>query len=614
VVPRINLAPLGGEVFLNFFREVTRLAKTGAEVLVSTLKDLDVEYVFGYPGGAVLPIYDALYGSSLKHILTRHEQGAAHAADGYARASGKVGVVIATSGPGATNLVTGLANAYMDSVPMVAITGQVQSGLIGKDSFQEADVFGITMPITKHNYLIKDENKIEAILKEAFYIASTGRPGPVLVDITKDALMNYVSKSGSKQRLELQGYRVLKEGHPRQIAIARKLIKEANKPLIYAGGGAQDASKLLLKLAENFNIPVTTTLMGIGAFPGNHELNLGMLGMHGTPWANLAVQNCDLLIAIGARFDDRVTGALNKFAEKAKIVHIDIDAAEIGKNVPAYVPIVGDANTVLTELIDDTRLSHKDWILEIQNFEFPAQTAKEPKRGDCVNCTEPNMHFAELPPPCRQKDSVDPKVVLELASSLFKNQLIVATDVGQNQMWAAQYIKIEKPRSFITSGGLGTMGYGLPAAIGAQLGRPKEQVVLVTGDGSIQMNIQELATIAAYNIPVKVVLLNNRVLGMVRQWQTIFYNGRYSQTCTGSIPDFCALANAYSIPSLRVKGLDDLDEFKVALKAEGPYFIEVAVDPDESVWPMVAPGASLCEMFHASKAPTPSWQRGQNDE
>ncbi|HOA91906.1 MAG TPA: biosynthetic-type acetolactate synthase large subunit [Bacillota bacterium] len=585
------------------------MAKTGAEILVDTLVELGVEYVFGYPGGAVLPIYDALYSSSLKHILTRHEQGAAHAADGYARTSGKVGVVIATSGPGATNLVTGLANAYMDSVPLVAITGQVQSGLIGKDSFQEADVLGITMPITKHNYLVKDENRIESVLREAFYIASTGRPGPVLVDITKDALMNYVSRKKSKNGLDLPGYRVLKEGHPRQIALARKLIKEAQKPLLYVGGGAQDASEILIQFAENLDIPVTTTLMGIGAFPGDHELSLGMLGMHGSPWANLAVQNCDLLIAVGARFDDRVTGSLSKFAEKAKVIHIDIDAAEIGKNVAAYVPIVGDAKTVLAQLLDDTKLCHREWIQEIRNFELPMQLPKEPKITKCTDCTAPNMKNSDVPPPCRKKDSVDPKVVLEMVSDLLQDDLIVATDVGQNQMWAAQYVRVKKPRSFITSGGLGTMGYGLPAAIGAKLGRPDRSVVLVTGDGSFQMNIQELATIASYGIPVKIVLLNNRVLGMVRQWQTIFYESRYSQTCTGSVPDFCVLASAYGIPAVRIKNQDQLGLLQEALTSEGPYLVEVSVDPDESVWPMVAPGAALCEMFHAAKAPTPSWQR-----
>lgn len=585
------------------------MAKTGAEVLVKTLENLGVEYVFGYPGGAVLPIYDALYNSKLKHILTRHEQGAAHAADGYARVTGKTSVVIATSGPGATNLVTGLANAHMDSVPMVAITGQVQSSFIGKDSFQEADVLGITMPITKHNYLVKDEHDIERILKEAFYIANTGRPGPVLVDITKDALMNTLSNKENGKDPILPGYRVKIEGHPRQISLAREMIKSSKKPLIYAGGGAQNASDLIKKLAENYNIPVTTTLMGLGAFPASNPLSLGMLGMHGTPWANLAVQNCDLLIAIGARFDDRVTGIIKEFAKNAKIIHIDIDAAEIGKNVKVDIPIVGDASLVLEELLDDAQLDHSEWIAEIRSYELPNGTTREPSRDDCINCSAPTQYESELPPPCRQRDGVSPKKVLEIASDLLKDKIIAATDVGQNQMWAAQYINMERPNSFVTSGGLGTMGYGLPAAIGAQIGRPKEQVVLVTGDGSLQMNIQELATIASYNLPVKVVLLNNRVLGMVRQWQTIFYEGRYSQTCTGSIPDFCLLAKAYSIPSLRVTSEEDFDAYKQALLAEGPYLIEVAVDPDESVWPMVAPGASLCEMLHADKAPIPSWKR-----
>ncbi len=583
------------------------MPQTGAEILINGLTELGVEIVFGYPGGAVLPIYDALFDSKLKHILTRHEQGAAHAADGYARATGKVGVVIATSGPGATNLVTGLANAYMDSVPLVAITGQVQAGLIGKDSFQEADVMGITMPITKHNYLVKNTNDIKRVLKEAFFIAGTGRKGPVLIDITKDALMNLADENSLNTEIDLPGYRVKAEGHPRQIQLAKKLIKEAQRPLIYAGGGSQDAALVLRQLAERYEIPITTTLMGLGVIPAKHPLNLGMLGMHGTPWANKAVQNCDLLMAVGARFDDRVTGDVNQFAPRAKIMHIDIDAAEIGKNVKIDLPIVGDAKAILTELLDSGSLTHTAWLEEIQNFQYPDLAAQKPRGEICENCsylsqTNPN-------PPCQKEDSLSPQKVLEHVGGVLTDELIVATDVGQNQMWAAQYLNINKPHSFITSGGLGTMGYGLPAAIGAQLGRRQERVVLITGDGSLQMNIQELATLAGYNLPIKIILLNNRVLGMVRQWQTIFYKGRYSQTCIGSVPDFCLLAKAYSIPSLRVTTEKDLEAMTQALLAQGPYLIEVVIDPDESVWPMVAPGASLCEMFYVQRAITPGWKR-----
>ena len=586
------------------------MALTGAEALVSTLTEMGVEYVFGYPGGAVLPIYDALYNSSLKHILTRHEQGAAHAADGYARATRKPGVVIATSGPGATNLVTGLANAYMDSVPLVAITGQVHSGLIGKDSFQEADIMGITMPVTKHNYLVKDGNSIPRVIKEALFIANTGRPGPVLVDITKDALMNHLLEPLLDAEIDLPGYRVKTTGHPRQIMLAKNLIQEAKRPLIYAGGGAGDAGESLLQLVEQYDIPVTTTLMGLGAFPSNHPLNLGMLGMHGTPWANMAIQECDVLIAIGARFDDRVTGNLSKFAPKAKIIHIDIDAAEIGKNVKADIPIVGDAKSILPELLGTEKLTHPNWIAEIREFALPKYQANKPNSDPCEVCNVPNLFNATPPPPCKRQESVTPKQVLEVVAATIKDKIIVATDVGQNQMWAAQYLPVDKPHSFITSGGLGTMGYGLPAALGAQLGRPDEQVVLVTGDGSLQMNIQELATIATYDIPVKIVLLNNRVLGMVRQWQTIFYESRYSQTCTGSVPDFCLLASAYSLPAVKILTREDCQtKLPEALLTKGPYLIEVAIDPDESVWPMVAPGASLCEMLHAELTPKPAWER-----
>lgn len=586
------------------------MAQTGAEILVSTLTDLGVEYVFGYPGGAVLPIYDALYNSDLKHILTRHEQGAIHAADGYARSSGKTGVVVATSGPGATNLVTGLANAHMDSVPLVAITGQVHSSLIGKDSFQEADIMGITMPITKHNYLVKKVDDISRVIKEAFHIASTGRQGPVLVDITKDALMDIASGNHKNVVVDLPGYRVKTEGHPRQILLAQDLIKKSKKPLIYAGGGAQKAQESLVLMAEKLDIPVTTTLMGLGAFPSNHPLNLGMLGMHGTPFANMAVQNCDLLIAVGARFDDRVTGNIEKFAPYAKIIHIDIDAAEISKNIKADVPIVGDVRNILPKLITDKKMNHHEWLDEIRGFKLPQKVAEAPKGDECKKCSSPSLYHSEMPPPCRKKNSLSPKLVLETVAKILGDKMVVVTDVGQNQMWAAQYLPIDKPQSFLTSGGLGTMGYGLPAAVGAQIARPNEQVLLVTGDGSLQMNIQELATIATYNIPVKVVLLNNRVLGMVRQWQTIFYESRYSETCTGSLPDFCLLAKAYSIPAIRLTDHDNLvSKLEEALQFNGPYFIEVAIDPDESVWPMVAPGAALCEMLHAEMAPTPSWER-----
>lgn len=552
--------------------------KTGARTLIEALQREGVDTIFGYPGGVVLPIYDELYDSSIRHILVRHEQAAAHAADGYARASGRVGVCLATSGPGACNLVTGIATAYMDSIPIVALTGQVPTALLGNDAFQESDITGITMPITKHNYLVKNAADIDRVVKEAFYIAGTGRPGPVLIDLPKDVTMGEVDEASSPPpAISLRGYQPTYEGHVRQIDKALDLIAEAERPLVYAGGGVilSGASAELREFIETAAIPVTTTLMGLGAIPGDHPLNLGMLGMHGTAAANFAVTECDLLVAIGVRFDDRVTGKIEAFAPNARIIHIDIDPAEIGKNKKVDVPIVGDVGRVLRAML-----------------------ARMKKRGDTANWVNRAAAWkAQFPPSYRDDDRLRPQYIIQQLSDLMKGEGIVTSEVGQNQMWTALYYCFRKPRSWITSGGLGTMGYGFPAAIGAHFARPDETVVDVAGDGSFQMNIQELATVAHNNIPVKVVILNNMYLGMVRQWQELFYERRYAYTELSPV-DFVKVANAYGVEGIRVEEKADVrGALETALSHDGPFVLDFRIEREENVFPMVPAGAAINEMI-----------------
>ena len=552
--------------------------KTGARTLIEALQREGVDTIFGYPGGVVLPIYDELYDSSIRHILVRHEQAAAHAADGYARASGRVGVCLATSGPGACNLVTGIATAYMDSIPIVALTGQVPTALLGNDAFQESDITGITMPITKHNYLVKNAADIDRVVKEAFYIAGTGRPGPVLIDLPKDVSTGEVDEASSPPAaISLRGYQPTYEGHVRQIDKAVDLIAEAERPLVYAGGGVilSGASAELREFIETAAIPVTTTLMGLGAIPGDHPLNLGMLGMHGTAAANFAVTECDLLVAIGVRFDDRVTGKIEAFAPNARIIHIDIDPAEIGKNKKVDLPIVGDVGRVLRAML-----------------------ARMKKRGDTANWVNRTGTWkAQFPPAYRDDDRLRPQYIIQQLSDLMKGEGIVVSEVGQNQMWTALYYCFRKPRSWITSGGLGTMGYGFPAAIGAHFARPGETVVDVAGDGSFQMNIQELATVAHNNIPVKVVILNNIYLGMVRQWQELFYERRYAYTELSPV-DFVKVANAYGVEGMRVEEKADVrGALETALSHDGPFVLDFRIEREENVFPMVPAGAAINEMI-----------------
>jgi acetolactate synthase I/II/III large subunit len=560
--------------------EEKRVQKTkisGALMLIEALKAEKVEVIFGYPGGAVLPIYDKLYDSGVFHVLTRHEQGAIHAAEGYARISGKPGVVIATSGPGATNIVTGLTDAMIDSIPLVVFTGQVASNVIGSDAFQEADVVGITMPITKHNYQVRDVNELPKIIKEAFHIATTGRPGPVLIDIPKDMTV-LEAEFDYEQEIKLPGYQPTV--HPNHLQI-RKLVEavsQAKKPVILAGAGVlhADAAHELKQYAEQQNIPVIHTLLGLGGFPADHPLFLGMAGMHGTYTANMALYECDLLINIGARFDDRVTGNLKYFAPKATVAHIDIDPAEIGKNVPTKIPIVGDAKEALKELIHqegrpgDTRAWHEQ--LNKWKQEFPLMY-----KNDAT--------------------TIKPQRLMELIYEFTNGEAIVTTDVGQHQMWAAQYYKFSKPHRWVTSGGLGTMGFGLPAAIGAQLADPKATVVSIVGDAGFQMTLQELSVIHELNLPIKVVIVNNQSLGMVRQWQEIFYEKRYSHSLIPNQPDFVKLAEAYNIKGLRAKNEKEaMQVLKEAFSTNEPVLLDFHVTADENVYPMVAPGKGLHEM------------------
>jgi len=549
---------------------------SGAKAVIKSLEYEHVDTIFGIPGGVIIPIYDELYQQdAITHYLVRHEQAAAHAADGYARATGKVGVCMATSGPGATNLVTGIATAYMDSVPLVAITGQVTTDLIGNDAFQEANITGITLPVTKHNYLIRDASEIPQTIKEAFHIASTGRPGPVLVDVPKD-VQTTTLRFDYPKKVNLPGYQPTYDGHPGQIKRAAKAISEAHRPVIYVGGGAKisGASEEVRALAEAILAPVTMTLMGMGVLPAEHPLSLGMLGMHGTRYANYAVTESDLIIAIGARFDDRVTGKIASFAPNAKIIHIDIDPAEIGKNVRVDIPIVGDVKRVLQKLMPMlTQTRTKEWMEKVRTWkrEYP-------------------LEFEET--------GLKPQYVVREISRLCPDA-IVCTEVGQHQMWAAQYFSHRHPRNFISSGGLGTMGYGFPASIGAKIGRPDETVFDLAGDGSFTMNCQELATAVAYDVQVKVAIFNNGYLGMVRQWQELFYDRRYSATKLSEI-NFVKLADAFGAHGIRVDSPNEVaPAIKEALSVPKPVIIDFRVEPEECVFPMVPAGAALNEILDA---------------
>lgn len=559
---------------------------TGSEILIESLKKEGVKHLFGYPGGVVLNIFDLLYDEKeLQLILTRHEQGAVHAADGYARASGKVGVALVTSGPGATNTVTGIATAAMDSIPLVVITGQVPTMLIGNDAFQEADIVGITRPCTKYNFLVKNVNDLALTIKEAFHIASTGRPGPVLIDLPKDVTTSK-AEFHWPDHVKIRSYNPTYEGNKYMITQAAHMIAKAKKPLIIAGGGviSSDASKELREFAEMTNLPVTMTMMGLGGFPGSHKLSLGMLGMHGTYCANKAVQDSDLLIAIGMRFDDRVTGKIDAFAPNAKIIHIDIDPTSIRKNVRVDLPIVGDVRRVLTvmnkviheEVKEPWAELRKAWIKQIDAWKI-----ERPMTYD------------------RDADVIKPQYVIEKINELTKGDAIIATEVGQNQMWAAQFYKYDKPRTWLSSGGLGTMGYGLPAAIGAQLAFPNKLVIDIAGDGSIQMNIQELATAVINRLPVKVAILNNRCLGMVRQWQELFFQERYSHTkLDDTVPDFVKVAEAYSAVGLRATKKSEVEPvLKEAFAIKRPVFMDFVIDCTEKVYPMVPAGAAIDQML-----------------
>ena len=562
----------------------------GARILLETLKRLGVTDIFGYPGGAVIPIYNEIYDfEGLNHYLARHEQGAAHEADGYARASGKCGVCLATSGPGATNLVTGIMTAHMDSIPLLAITGQVASHLLGKDAFQESDIIGITMPVTKNNYLVQDIRDIARTVKEAYYLATTGRPGPVLVDITRDAQLAEISYEEFEEifnePISLEGYDPNYIGHKKQIKKAIEIVKEAKRPLIIAGHGVllSGATEELYKLATTCQIPVTNTLLGLGSFPGEHQLSLGMLGMHGTVYANYATNEADVVLALGIRFDDRIAGVPKEFCPQATIVHVDIDPAEIEKNKLIDVPIVGDLKHVLNEMNHElTPQTHEDWMERIREWreEYPIRV--RPHEGE----------------------SLLPQKVIQEINNIVKGNAIVVTDVGQHQMWASQFITYSKPNTIITSGGAGTMGFGLPAAIGAQVAQPDTKVVLITGDGGLQMNSQELLLLKAYNIPVKVVIINNGFLGMVRQWQELFNNHRYSFVDLSISPDFEVLAQAYGVRGVTLSTIEDLrSQLRDLILSDEPVVINCIVEKEENVFPMIPAGCSAKDMIGLKGGP-----------
>jgi len=555
----------------------------GADILMKMLKEEGVDALFGYPGGAVLDIYDALMDTDINHILVRHEQGAIHAADGYARASGKVGVCLVTSGPGATNTVTGIASAYLDSIPVVILTGQVPTHLIGNDAFQEVDIVGITRPCTKHNYLVKDVKNLAKTIKEAFHLARSGRPGPVLVDLPKDVI-NATTNFKVPGEVRMRTYNPTYKPNIRQMQKIIDLLAKAKKPVIFSGGGVNlsKAHEELTRFARAAQIPVTSTLMGLGGFPGTDALWLGMLGMHGTFRANMAITECDLLLAIGVRFDDRVTGKTDEFAPNAKIVQIDIDPTSIQKNVAVSVPVVGDCRVslgMLNELLEKVDLTGIDekrapWLKQIHDWKSTTPLAYT------------------------QEDTIKPQYVIDTLYELTGGDAIITTEVGQNQMWAAQYYHFNEPGHFISSGGLGVMGFGLPAAIGAQVGAPGKTVVDIAGDGSIQMNIQELATAVQYRLPVKVAILNNGFLGMVRQWQELFYKKRYASTKFEHMPDFVKLAEAYGATGLRATKPEDVrDVLRQGLNTDGPVIMDFVVEQEESVYPMVPAGAPIKKML-----------------
>ena len=556
---------------------------TGAQIIMKTLQEEGVDTIFGFPGGSVIDIYDELVKTDIRHILVRHEQGAVHAADGYARASGRVGVCLVTSGPGATNTVTGIASAYMDSVPLVVLTGQVPTALIGNDAFQEVDIVGITRPCTKHNYLVKNIEDLARILKEAFHIARSGRPGPVVVDLPKD-LVQKVTKLKPLKDACLRSYNPSYEPNMKQLPKVIKLIKNAKRPLVFVGGGVvlSGASKELTAFARKIKAPVTATLMGLGGFPASDPLWLGMIGMHGTYRANMSSGECDLMVAIGVRFDDRVTGKTDVFAQGAKIVHIDIDPTSIRKNIPVTVPIVGDCKITLKKLnallkeadLGDMEAKHRPWLEQIEEWK-----ATRPLAYD-------------------QGKVIKPQFVVEKLYELTKGEAIITTEVGQNQMWAAQYYHFDRPNCFITSGGLGCMGFGLPAAIGAQIACPDKVVVDIAGDGSIQMNIQEMATAVQYNVPIKIAILNNGYLGMVRQWQELFYDRCYAHTEMSHAPDFVKLAEAFGAVGLRAKKPEEVESvIKKGLSSPGPVIMDFVVEKEECVYPMVPAGQPLTEML-----------------
>ena len=571
------------------------MKKTGAQILVDALQKENVEVVFGYPGGQVIPIFDAFYDAEKpKMILVRHEQAAAHAADGYARATGKVGVCLATSGPGATNLVTGIATAYMDSIPMVALTGQVPTAVLGSDAFQEADIVGITRSITKHNFLVKSIEELPEVLKQAFFIARTGRPGPVLIDIPSDVTRAVLENYAYPEEVAIRSYKPKTTGHVLQIKKAADMIAAAKRPVIYAGGGViiAGAHRELRELAEKINTPVVLTLMGLGGFPGNHPLFIGMPGMHGSRAANAVLQEADLLISIGARFDDRVTGNVDHFAQNAKVIHMDIDPAAISKIIKVDIPVVGDAKMILEELNKIVAARQPDaWNTQVNGLKSDGIFTYKPSDSD---------------------DEIKPQFVIETLCKVTGGNAIIATEVGQHQMWTAHYYPFTEPRTLLSSGGLGTMGFGLPAAMGAALSNPGKPVFDVAGDGSIQMNIQELATISLNRIPVKILILNNGWLGMVRQWQDLFYDKRRSSTCLrrhgdlcaacgpgesckrSYVPDFIALAESYDIPGFRAVKASEVEKVILqGLAVDGPALMEVMVIEDENVFPMVPAGKPL---------------------
>ena len=562
----------------------------GARILLETLKRLGVTDIFGYPGGAVIPIYNEIYDfEGLNHYLARHEQGAAHEADGYARASGKCGVCLATSGPGATNLVTGIMTAHMDSIPLLAITGQVCSHLLGKDAFQESDIVGITMPVTKNNYLVKDIRDMIRTVKEAYYLATTGRPGPVLVDITRDAQLDVISyeefEAIFNEPISIEGYDPNYIGHPKQIKKAIDLLKGAKRPLIIAGHGVllSNATEELYKLATTCQVPVVNTLLGLGSFPGEHQLSLGMLGMHGTVYANYAVNEADVVLALGIRFDDRIAGVPKEFCKDATIIHVDIDPAEIGKNKLIDIPIAGDLKHVLNEINHElTPQTHESWLERIREWreEYPIRV--RPHEGN----------------------SLLPQKVIQEIDNIVKGNAIVVTDVGQHQMWTSQFITFSKPNTIITSGGAGTMGFGLPAAIGAQVAQPDKKVVLITGDGGLQMNSQELLLLKAYNIPVKVVIINNGFLGMVRQWQELFNQRRYSFVDLEVNPDFESLAKAYGVQGVTLSTIEDLrSQLRDLILSDEPVVINCVVEREENVFPMIPAGCTAKDMMGLKGGP-----------